>query len=94
MGFNKDDEVGGLWERHKDGRVFMTGSINGQDVVLFHNDFKKDGERTPDWRVYRSQPRAGGERGAPVCRGSVREERVSAPEPVYAPPLVEDDIPF
>lgn len=59
---NRDDELGGLWlKTSQAGKKFMSGklTLNGEnvEVVVFKNEFKKDGERTPDYRVYRSQPR-------------------------------------
>lgn len=60
---NKDDELGGLWIRQGRSGDFLSGKIGDQEVVIFPNAYKKPGERTPDWRVYKSQPREGG--GAP-----------------------------
>jgi hypothetical protein len=57
MPFTKEDELGALWEREgKNGR-YLTGKINGVEVVVFWNAKKQAGEKTPDWRVYKSQPR-------------------------------------
>lgn len=52
-----NDELGALWIREKDGKVYMTGTIAGQDVVIFRNTYKKDGSREPDWRVLKSKPK-------------------------------------
>lgn len=55
---NKDDEIGALWlKTSQKGTKFMSGTINGQDVVIFKNTMKQPGEKTPDYRVYRSTPR-------------------------------------
>lgn len=57
MAFEKDpDEIGALWE--KDGRkgVYMTGTINGEKVILFKNGNKRS-DKSPDWRVMKSKPR-------------------------------------
>ena len=51
------DELGALWLKEKNGKVYMTGTINGQDVVVWSNDRKEPGSRQPDWRVMRSKPR-------------------------------------
>ncbi len=59
---NREDEIGGLWSRTSQaGNEFMSGHLKLPDgseleVVVFPNRFKKPGEATPDWRVYRSQP--------------------------------------
>lgn len=52
------DELGALWLKESNGKVFMTGTINGVDVVVWRNDRKAEGSRQPDWRVMRSKPRA------------------------------------
>lgn len=44
------DEIGAKGE-------YMTGTINGQPVVLFRNDRKPEGSKQPDWRVLKSKPR-------------------------------------
>lgn len=55
-------DIGGLWAKTgKSGVEFLAGNIEidgvKHEVVLFRNDRKKPGERTPDWRVYPSTPR-------------------------------------
>ena len=58
MSINRDDEIGGLWAKTSSrGEEFWSGKINGQEVVIFRNKFKQPGERSPDLRVYKSQPR-------------------------------------
>lgn len=56
---NKD--IGALWAREKDGKEYFTGTIqvgeNVLEIVVFKNSYKKEGERTPDWRIYPSRPR-------------------------------------
>jgi uncharacterized protein (DUF736 family) len=64
MAMDRDSELGGLWLKTSNaGNKFMSGklTINGEliEVVIFKNTFKQEGERTPDYRVYRSQPRDG-----------------------------------
>jgi uncharacterized protein (DUF736 family) len=59
---SKENEIGALWERKSsDGKEFMTGTINlGEtvmEIVVFKNGFKKEGEKTPDWRIYKSRPK-------------------------------------
>lgn len=57
----REDEIGGLWRRDGSNGEFLSGrlTIDGKsvEVVVFPNTYKQDGERTPDWRVYLSQPR-------------------------------------
>lgn len=60
MADNKD--CGALWVRTKEDKEYMTGTITIGDtvyeIVLFKNSYKKEGDRTPDWRIYHSKPRA------------------------------------
>lgn len=54
-------DCGALWSRSKDGKEYMTGNITIEgkvyEIVVFANSYKKEGERTPDWRIYHSRPR-------------------------------------
>lgn len=87
---NKEDEIGGLYDNTtRDGEVYMKGRMNGEKVVIFRNKWKKEGERTPDWRVYKSQPRDGQAIPQPATPQPTRQ-----PDPVYDPPYSEEDIPF
>jgi hypothetical protein len=55
MAIDKENEIGALWEKvSKAGKVFFSGTINGQSVVVFQNEWKKPGENKPDLRVYKS----------------------------------------
>lgn len=49
------DELGALWEKTSARGPYMTGTINGQRVVVFRND--KGGEKAPQWRVLKAKPR-------------------------------------
>lgn len=58
----REDELGALWLKDSQaGKKYMSGKITvaGETVpvVVFKNDYKKEGERTPDYRIYRQQPR-------------------------------------
>lgn len=57
MPFERDpNEIGALWVRtSRNGNEFMSGKINGVDVVCFRNG-KKQGKQ-PDWRVMKSEPK-------------------------------------
>jgi hypothetical protein len=57
---NKD--CGALWARSKDGKDYFTGVFTTPDgvtheIVVFKNSYKKEGDKTPDWRIYPSKPR-------------------------------------
>jgi uncharacterized protein (DUF736 family) len=56
------DELGALWIKSGQKGEYMTGTINGQEVVVWRND-RKTGNQ-PDWRVMKSRPR--GERAQPA----------------------------
>lgn len=79
MTINKDDEIGALWNRQSArGLDYMSGrlTIDGQsyDVVAYWNSHKQDGERTPDLRLYKSQPRDG------------QQQPAQSPQPRRGPP--------
>lgn len=58
MAFEKDpNEIGALWEKTGAKGPYMTGTINGERVVVFKA--QKRGEKSPDWRVLKSLPREG-----------------------------------
>ena len=53
----REDEVGALWQKlNREGEAFYTGTINGEDVIVFENKFKKS-DSHPHYRVYKSQPK-------------------------------------
>lgn len=49
------DELGALWVRSSAKGDFMTGTVNGVDVVCFAN--KSDNPKAPKWRVMKSKPK-------------------------------------
>lgn len=54
------EELGGLWlQVSKAGKRYMSGTVGDHRVVIFKNEHKKEGERTPDYRVYKSEPKEG-----------------------------------
>ena len=56
----REDEIGALWirESKKDGSKFLSGKMSdGTEIVMFKNSHKKEGEKGPDYRIYRSTPR-------------------------------------
>jgi len=56
--FEKDpNELGALWIKTSSRGEYMTGTINGQAVVIFKNDRKQDGSKQPDWRVMKPKPK-------------------------------------
>lgn len=60
----KRKDIGALWKRKskKDGQTFLYGKIevNGQTVEFraYKNDYKKDGDKTPDLRIFPVVPSA------------------------------------
>ena len=53
------EKLGALWKRKskKDGSEFLAGKVAGQDVVIFPV-WERKNERSPDFEVFRSDPRA------------------------------------
>ena len=57
MAFEKNpDEIGALWARRGAKGEYLSGQINGVDVVCFA--IKSDNPKAPAWRVLKSKPRA------------------------------------
>ena len=54
---NNPDELGALWLKTSARGDYMTGTINGVNVVCFKNDRKTESKQ-PDWRVLKSKPKA------------------------------------
>lgn len=51
------NEIGALWTRvSKNNTTYLTGKIDGKDVVIFKNRDKKT-DKHPDYRVLLSKPR-------------------------------------
>ena len=58
MAYERDEkELGALWEQEGKHGTYMTGTINGEAVVLWRNTRKAPGSKQPDWRVMKSQPK-------------------------------------
>ena len=58
-GQRNPDELGALWIKSGRKGEYMTGTINGVEVVVWRND-RKTGNQ-PDWRVMKSKPREVGQ---------------------------------
>ena len=55
-----DQSIGALWQKEKmmSGNILIAGQkIN---IVVFKNDYKKEGDRTPDFKIYLSREREAG----------------------------------
>lgn len=56
-----EQSIGALWIKEGAKGKFLSGvvEIGGEkhNVVVFKNTLKKEGERTPDYRIYASKPR-------------------------------------
>lgn len=49
------NEIGALWERQGSKGLFLSGQINGEDVICFR--ISSSNPKAPSWRVLKSQPR-------------------------------------
>ena len=76
------NDLGGLWEKTSAKGIWMSGTINGQAVVVFKNDRKLAGSNQPDWRVLKPKPKAdaprqtGGNAEAQFARGPVTDDEI------------------
>ena len=54
MAFEKDpNEIGALWIKAGAKGDYMTGTVNGERVVIFKA--KKGSDKSPDWRVLKAK---------------------------------------
>ena len=55
-------ELGAFWKRKgkESGKVYLSGNIDGKEVVVFPNRRKQEGSKQPDYVVYESTPLKGG----------------------------------
>jgi hypothetical protein len=56
----KDESIGALWISDNP-KVAFSGNINMESgkvkVIVFKNSFKKEGEKSPDYKIYISKPK-------------------------------------
>lgn len=96
---NKKEELGALWRKKSmNGSEYYSGTINfngeKKEVVVFQNAYKKEGERTPDFRIYLSEKRDQNSTNT-GSTGSQKNERKPAGKPsVQVEALSEEEIPF
>jgi uncharacterized protein (DUF736 family) len=52
-----DREIGALWinVKQSDGSKYLTGSINGEKVVVFKNKSHEENDKAPYFRIYKHQ---------------------------------------
>jgi uncharacterized protein (DUF736 family) len=51
-----DRELGALWVNQKsDGTKYLTGTLNGEKVIIFKNKYKEENAKAPDFRVYKQK---------------------------------------
>lgn len=50
------NEIGALWMKSGAKGDYMTGTINGERIVVFKNG-NRGSDKAPDWRVLKSQPK-------------------------------------
>ena len=50
-------EIGELWVNVKQGssEKYLTGQVNGENVILFKNKYKDDNPKAPDFRIYKQK---------------------------------------
>lgn len=97
---NKRNDIGGLWKKvSQSGSEYMSGSVdvNGEKVqiVVFPNIYKKAGERTPDFKILVSEPKAGAANETPTSKPEAKNTKnINKPQDVAADASIDDEIPF
>jgi uncharacterized protein (DUF736 family) len=59
---DKANQLGALWLRKsKDGHTYFSGKLEkgGKvvEIVVFANKYKEEGDKKPDWIIYKSEPK-------------------------------------
>lgn len=95
---NKKEELGALWRKKSmNGSEYYSGTINfngeKKEVVVFQNAYKKEGERTPDFRIYLSEKRDQNSNAGPATAQKVEAKPARKPS-VQVETLSEEEIPF
>jgi uncharacterized protein (DUF736 family) len=90
---NKKEEIGAFWKKKSQaGNVYLSGYFLDEkgervSVVVFQNTYKQPGEKSPDYRAYKSDVQGEGGQAAPKAKAAA-----PVSEPSTAPD--DDDIPF
>jgi hypothetical protein len=66
----------------------MSGSVNGQKIIIFKNDFKQEGDKSPDYKIFESVAREG---FTPATAQQIAN--ILDSQPILSH-VDEDDIPF
>lgn len=90
-----DREIGALWKYDGKNQKYLSGYIktsSGEElkVVVFSNKFRKENEKSPHFRIYKSKDKAQDEflGGKDTASESKSEKKPTA---TNAAPLVEED---
>src|SRR4051812_3020776 len=87
----KARELGALWKKESSGGQYLTGKIKvGTEevrVVVFTNKHKKEGDQSPDFRIYISEERQQGGNATTAKAAPKQTPKKSAPVPT---PSVDD----
>lgn len=51
------EKIGALWLKEGKQGKFMSGIIGGRNVLIFKNTRKKEGDKYPDYEVFKGQSR-------------------------------------
>jgi hypothetical protein len=55
------EKLGALWvHESKNGNKYLSGKFGEIPIIIFKNSKKEEGEKTPDWIIYKSKPREDG----------------------------------
>ena len=80
-------KIGGLWLKDGKKGKFMSGSIDGKNVLIFKNNRKQPGEKYPDYEVFISGEQQEQPKAPP--RQAQRQ-----PEPPEDLDIQEEGVPF
>jgi hypothetical protein len=85
MSSNRKESIGALWIRNGSSGEFLSGkiTINGKEteIIAFVNTYKQEGEKTPDWRIFISEPRNASPTQKPAGKPKAVVNKKKAPLP-------------
>ena len=50
------NEIGALWQKTSGNGDYMTGTVNGERIVVFQNT-KRSSDNSPNWRILKARPK-------------------------------------
>lgn len=70
----EEREIGALWVESGKTEKYMTGTVNGEKVIIFKNKFKEKGDKKPFYRVYKDKTLDGPKKTESKAKAQVEDD--------------------